>query len=224
MRRRGFVLGSTTAALMAFMYLPLLVVVLFAFNAGANLSWPPQGLSLRWFRLIFGEDAFVSGLLTSVRAAAFTAAVAGIVGTTAAFAFVRRPSRFMRWLETGSRLPVMLPPLFMGIALAVAMKTFSIDPSLLTITAGHVVATTPFVILIVAARLRNYDVAIEQAAHELGCVPADGAATNNSALDRALGDWGDGHRGCHLLRRGSHNHLHLGHPTDPAALRSVASA
>ena len=171
MRRRRFVLGSTTAALMAFMYLPLLVVVLFAFNAGANLSWPPQGLSLRWFRLISGEDAFVSGLLTSVRAAAFTAAVAGIVGTTAAFAFVRRPSRFMRWLETGSRLPVMLPPLFMGIALAVAMKTFSIDPSLLTITAGHVVATTPFVILIVAARLRNYDVAIEQAARDLGASP-----------------------------------------------------
>ena len=52
----------------------------------------------------------------------------------------------------------MMPPLFIGIALVAAMKTFAIDPSMYTIVAGHVIITTPFVILIVAARLRNYDV------------------------------------------------------------------
>jgi spermidine/putrescine transport system permease protein len=65
----------------------------------------------------------------------------------------------------------MLPPLFIGISLVAAMKTFAIDPSMWTIVAGHVIVTTPFVILILAARLRDYDVAVEQAARDLGATP-----------------------------------------------------
>ena len=171
MIRRSRVLTISAAALVVFIYLPLVVVVAFAFNGGANLNWPLHGFSLRWFRLIFGDEAFLSGLRTSASAALATAIVAGIVGTTAAFAFVRRPSRFSAWLESGSRLPVMLPPLFIGISLVAAMKTFAIDPSLATIIAGHVIITTPFVILIVGARLRNYDLAVEQAARDLGATP-----------------------------------------------------
>ncbi len=54
--------------LIVFLYLPLLVVVLFAFNAGSNLSWPIQGLSLRWFRLIFEDVNFRSALIASTEA------------------------------------------------------------------------------------------------------------------------------------------------------------
>jgi spermidine/putrescine transport system permease protein len=172
MIRRSPVLTASAVALIVFIYLPLVVVVAFAFNSGANLSWPLHGLSLRWFRLIFREEAFLSGLRTSAVAALSTALIAGIIGTTAAFTFVRRPSRFTAWLESGSRLPVMLPPLFIGISLVAAMKTFAIDPSLATIVAGHVIVTTPFVILIVGARLRNYDLAVEQAARDLGARPS----------------------------------------------------
>ena len=169
--RRSRALTWIAVLLMAFIYLPLVVVVVYGFNAGSNLSWPPQGASLRWFRLIFGDPLFRSGLLTSVWAATATAIVAGVIGTTAAFAITRRSSRITRWLESGSRLPVMLPPLFIGISLVAAMKTFAIDPSMFTIVAGHVIVTTPFVILIVASRLRNYDLAVEQAARDLGATP-----------------------------------------------------
>ena len=171
MIRRSPVLTASAVLLIVFIYLPLVVVVAFAFNSGANLSWPLHGLSVRWFRLIFREEAFLSGLRTSAVAALSTAVIAGLIGTTAAFTFVRRPSRFTAWLESGSRLPVMLPPLFIGISLVAAMKTFAIDPSLATIIAGHVIITTPFVILIVGARLRNYDLAVEQAARDLGATP-----------------------------------------------------
>jgi ABC-type spermidine/putrescine transport system permease subunit II len=169
--RRSRTLTWVAALLIAFIYLPLVVVVVYGFNAGSNLSWPPQGVSLRWFRLILGDPLFRSGLLTSVWAATATAIVAGAIGTAAAFAITRRSSRITRWLESGSRLPVMLPPLFIGISLVAAMKTFAIDPSMFTIVAGHVIVTTPFVILIVASRLRNYDVAVEQAARDLGATP-----------------------------------------------------
>jgi spermidine/putrescine transport system permease protein len=172
MRRRPLLLTVVVVALVVFIYLPLVVVVLYGVNSGANLSWPPHGFSLRWFRLIFGEVQFRSGLRTSAIAAIATAAVAGVVGTTAAFAITRRPSKLTRGLESGSRLPVMLPPLFIGISLVAAMKTFAIDPSMFTIVAGHVIVTTPFVVLIVAARLRNYDLEVEQAARDLGARPS----------------------------------------------------
>jgi ABC-type spermidine/putrescine transport system permease subunit II len=169
--RRPRLITAVAGVLVVFIYLPLVVVVVFAFNSGGNLSWPPHGVSLRWFRLIFGDELFRSGLTTSVWAATATALAAGLIGTLAAFALVRRSSRATRWLESGSRLPIMLPPLFIGIALVAAMKTFAIDPSMWTIITGHVIITTPFVILIVAARLRNYDVALEQAARDLGADP-----------------------------------------------------
>jgi spermidine/putrescine transport system permease protein len=171
MNRRPWILTGAAALLLLFIYVPLLVVVLYGFNGGSNLSWPPHGLSLRWFRLILSEDGFRSGLRASAIAASATAAVAVVTGSAAAFAIVRRPSRVTRWLESGSRLPVMLPPLFIGISLVAAMKTFAIDPSILTIVLGHVIVTTPFVILIVASRLRNYDLAVEQAARDLGARP-----------------------------------------------------
>jgi ABC-type spermidine/putrescine transport system permease subunit II len=156
MRRRSWVLTTVATLLLLFIYLPLLVVVLYGFNGGSNLSWPPQGFSLRWFRLIFGEQAFRSGLRVSATAALVTAAIAVAIGTAAAFAIARRSNRLTRWFESGSRLPVMLPPLFIGIALVAAMKTFAIDPSMLTIIAG---------------RLRNYDMTVEQAARDLGATP-----------------------------------------------------
>ena len=84
MIRRSSVLTISAAALVVFIYLPLVVVVVYAFNGGANLNWPLHGLSLRWFRLIFGDPAFLSGLRTSAAAALSTAIVAGVIGTTAA--------------------------------------------------------------------------------------------------------------------------------------------
>jgi spermidine/putrescine transport system permease protein len=172
MNRRPYVLRAIAVLLFVFIYLPLIVVVIYSLNAGSNLSWPPKGFSLRWFRFIFSEQAFRAGMITSAEAALATAVISGIIGTLAAFAITRRSSRPIRWLESGSRLPVMMPPLFIGIALVAAMKTFAIDPSMSTIIAGHVIISTPFVILIVAARLRNYDVAVEQAARDLGATPS----------------------------------------------------
>jgi spermidine/putrescine transport system permease protein len=169
--RRSRTLGALAWALMVFMYLPLVVVVVYGLNSGSGLSWPPQGVSLRWFRLILGDEAFRLGIESSFRAAVATAFIAGIIGTLAAFVITRRPSRGTRWLESGSRLPVMLPPLVIGISLVAAMKAFAIDPSIWTIIVGHLIITTPFVILIVAARLRSFDLSVEQAARDLGATP-----------------------------------------------------
>ena len=156
------------ALLMLLLFLPAVVVILFAFNSGSNLSWPIHGLGLRWFRFVFADPEFRAALRHTVTAAVWTAAVDVAIAATAAFAIVRHRSRWSDWLERTSRLPVLVPPLIMGLGLAAAMKWFGVDPSMTTIVAGHVVVTIPFVLLIVVSRLRDYDPHLDEAARDLG--------------------------------------------------------
>jgi ABC-type spermidine/putrescine transport system permease subunit II len=171
MRLRIPWMAVVTVLIILFLYLPLVVVVLYAFNSGSNLSWPPEGLSLRWFRNIFDTPEFRDSLLLSLRIGLIVALLSGIVGGTAALVFTRRRSWGTRLVEAASRLPVMLPPLFLGIALLVAMQAADVVPSLWSIVLAHVVIVVPYVIVIVAARLETFDLDLELAARDLGAGP-----------------------------------------------------
>lgn len=152
----------------AFLYLPLVVVIVYAFNGGSSLSWPIHGFSLRWFDQIFSDPTFRHAFLISLEAAALTALISSVVATMAGLAFARRRSRLFMALEGASIVPAMMPPLFIAIALFTAMDKFNISPSLLTIVAGHLIIVIPFVLVVVSARLRQFDVHLEWAARDLG--------------------------------------------------------
>ena len=104
------------------------------------------------------------------------------------------------------------------------MKTFAIDPSLATIIAGHVIITTPFVILIVGARLPELRPRGRAGGARSGDYPADGPATDHAPADRAVDPRCDGDLVRDLLRRGPDHQLHVGHAPDPAALRAFPHA
>jgi ABC-type spermidine/putrescine transport system permease subunit II len=166
-------LAVVAALLVGFLYAPLAVAVVFAFNSGSNLSVPLQGLSLRWFRAIFEDPGFSQAFMNSLQVALVTAGVAALIGTAASFVFVRRPSGPVAALEGLSRLPVMLPPLLIGVSLLTTMAAFAIIPSLATVTVGHLVLVIPYVIVVVVARLRTVDLELEQAARDLGARPLE---------------------------------------------------
>jgi spermidine/putrescine transport system permease protein len=163
-------------ALMAFLYAPLLVAALYGFNSGDNITWPPAGFSLRWFAEIFGERLFRVAFQTSLVAALWTSLVSCIVGAMAAFAFTRRDTLLSRSIESLARLPVMLPPLFIGIGLIVLMRVTGVSPSMVTIVLGHTLVVIPFVVLVVTSRLRTYDPELELAARDLGASPVQALA------------------------------------------------
>ncbi|OGO59566.1 MAG: hypothetical protein A2V85_06480 [Chloroflexi bacterium RBG_16_72_14] len=164
-------LAITCFVLIVFLYAPLLVATLYAFNSGNRLVWPPEGLSLRWFGHVFGDELFMKAFSTSMSAALITAVVSCSIGTIASLVFTRRSTRIARLVEALGRLPVMLPPLFIGIGFVALMKATTLSPSMTTIVAGHTIIVLPFVILIVAARLRTYEIEVEQAARDLGATP-----------------------------------------------------
>ncbi len=164
-------LAALTVALMLFLYAPLVIAVLYAFNGGSNLTWPPQGFSLQWFAEIFGDSEFRAALTVSFEAAIASSVLSTAIGTTAAFVFARRRSRVSRLVEGLARLPVMLPPLFIGVGLVALMAVLNFAPSLLTIIIGHTIVTVPFVVIVVMARLRTYETELELAARDLGADP-----------------------------------------------------
>ena len=85
-------LAIVTIGLMVFLYAPLAVAVLYAFNGSANLTWPPHGFSTRWFQRIFEDDLFRAAFIVSIEAALLSSVISTFLGTTAAFVFVRRRS------------------------------------------------------------------------------------------------------------------------------------
>jgi ABC-type spermidine/putrescine transport system permease subunit II len=161
-------LALVAVLLMLFLYAPLIIAVMYGFNDSRSLVWPPRGFSLRWFINIFQDAAFRTAFMNSFIAAVVTAVVATVIGTAAAFAFTRLRTRTSRSTEAMGRLPVMLPPIFIGIGFVALMRLTSSTPSMLTIIGGHVIIALPWAILVVAARLRTMEPEIELAARDLG--------------------------------------------------------
>ena len=157
--------------LIAFLYLPVAVVVLFAFNGGSNLSWPIQGLSLRWFYLIFNDVSFRSAFLASVEASLIVAVLSVTISTAASMLFTRRPSRVSVPCRSSRCLPAMMPPLFIAVSLFTAMAYLDIRPGMPMIVLGQLVVTLPFVLTVIDARLQRFDTDLEAAARDLGAGP-----------------------------------------------------
>jgi len=164
-------LAIVSAAILLFLFAPLAVATVYAFNSGSSLSWPIQGFSFRWFEKMVADRAFRGSIILSFQAALATALLATFIGTLAAFAFSRYRTRTASSAQALGRLPAMLPPLFIGIGFVVLMRLASLSPGFLMIVAGHTIVATPWVILVVLARLRTYDVELEDAARDLGASP-----------------------------------------------------
>jgi spermidine/putrescine transport system permease protein len=157
----------------AFLYLPVLLLALFSFNKSAAGNLPFTGFTLKWYSDLFRDYLVIDAFKNSLLVAAITALVSTVVGTAAAFSLVRSHVRFAEFLRVFFVLPMMIPGLLIGIALLVFFSSLlSLPLSLGTVIVGHVIMTTPFVLLVVATRLVGFDRRLEWAAADLGANPA----------------------------------------------------
>jgi spermidine/putrescine transport system permease protein len=167
--RRGDVVAIAFVALvLAFLFLPVAIVVLFSFNDASSTSLPFRGFSVRWYEAAFANELFVTSLKNSVIVALSAAAITGTIGTVASFGLTRRRSRLLDAFSVFVTTPLILPGLFLGVALLAFFDFVNLRRSLVTVVIGHAVITLPFVVLIVNARLLNFDRSIEDAARDLG--------------------------------------------------------
>jgi spermidine/putrescine transport system permease protein len=156
----------------AFLYTPVLLLAFFSFNKSAAGNLPFTGFTFKWYGDLFRDYLVIDAFKNSLLVAAATSLVSTIIGTAAAFALVRTRLRFSEFLRVFFVLPMMIPGLLIGFALLVFFASLlRLSLSLETVVIGHVVMTTPFVVLVVATRLAGFDRRLEWAAADLGANP-----------------------------------------------------
>ncbi len=155
-----------------FLYVPVLLLALFSFNESAAGNLPFTGFTLKWYTALFRDYQVIDAFKNSLLVGSITSLLATLIGTAAAFPLVRASIRFKEYLRIVFILPIMIPGLLIGIALLIFFASLlNISLSLSTVIVGHVVMTTPFVVLVVAARLVDFDRRLEWAAADLGANP-----------------------------------------------------
>jgi ABC-type spermidine/putrescine transport system permease subunit II len=163
--------AAVTAAALLFLALPLAVVALFSFHETAALSFPFTGFSLRWYAEVLGSAEFRGAVARSAVVASAVAAATLVLGSAAAYGLSRTTSRLRAPLALLFFLPVTLPGLFLGLSLLVFFARVDLKLSLLTVAVGHFVYVLPYFLLIVKAALDRMDMALEEAAADLGASP-----------------------------------------------------
>lgn len=154
--------------IMAFLFAPVVLVVLFSFNSAPSTSFPIDGLSLRWYEQLSHSSVFWTALKNSLVAAGATIVIALITGTAAALALARHRSRLLDAMSALIVAPLVIPGLFLGLALFAFFNKLGVGLSLTTVIVGQVLVTIPLVVLVVNARLANTDTAMLEAARDLG--------------------------------------------------------
>jgi spermidine/putrescine transport system permease protein len=160
------------ALVLAFLYLPIVLLVIFSFEDSDAVGLPVRALSTKWYEGIPGNDQLTGAIVTSVLVAAVVACAATLVGTMAAFPLVRARVRWPNAARVLVTMPIMFPGVLIGVGLLIFLAGFlHLELSLLTVVAGHLLLTLPFVVLIVSARLQGFDRRLEWAAADLGASP-----------------------------------------------------
>ncbi len=159
------------ALLVLFLVSPLALLVLFSFTDGGMAAFPIRGLTLRWWGQMFADPAFRAAFANSLVIGVAAAAASAVVGTLAALGLARLPARRARLLMTGLALPLMLPPLVLGVALLSFYVALGLPLGRVTVVLSHLLFTLPFVVLVVYARLEAFDLRVVESARDLGASP-----------------------------------------------------
>ena len=169
--RPHFLLIVVAALVYLFLMLPLVIVVGAALSDTTYLTFPPQGLSLRWFENIFEISAFRRTIITSLQIALLGTLIALLIGIPAAYALNRFRIELPKWLGTLFVLPILVPEIVFGFAL---LKSFTVGtgaPIFLSLLIGHTLIVLPYVVRVISASLASFDFSIEEAAISLGSAP-----------------------------------------------------
>jgi putative spermidine/putrescine transport system permease protein len=170
-RTSNLMLRVWVVLVLAFLFVPIAIVILYAFNSSNVQSWPMKGLSTRWFSVAWHDPQVRSSLWLSIKAGLLATAVAVVLGSAAAigvhkFRFFGREAVSLFLV-----LPLALPGIITGIALNSAFSFAGIDLSLLTIVIGHATFCIVVVYNNVVARLRRVSGSLVEASMDLGARP-----------------------------------------------------
>ncbi|MEO9457554.1 MAG: ABC transporter permease subunit [Roseobacter sp.] len=152
----------------AFLYLPMLILVIYSFNESKLVTvW--AGFSTKWYGELLGNEAFLEAAWVTLKVAVFSSSIATVLGTIAAYTLVRGGRFFGRTLFSGMiYAPLVMPEVITGLSLLLLFIGIGLDRGVMTIVLAHTTFSMCFVSVVVSSRLVTFDRSLEEAARDLG--------------------------------------------------------
>jgi len=161
---------TVTVVFFAWLYLPILAVILFSFNSVKSLA-TFQGFSTRWYSDFFHDSSLITSLTASLAIATVAAIGSLVLGTMLALGLERIRSRSGRAIGAVTLLPLVTPEIVTGVAALLFFTGLGMKLSLVTVTLAEITFSIAYVTVIVRGRLASMSPEVEEAARDLGCTP-----------------------------------------------------
>jgi spermidine/putrescine transport system permease protein len=161
-------LGATYAVLLAFLYLPILLLFLFSFSTNRGLTFPIDGLTLDRYGAVLENRQMLNAARNSLIVGSFSATIATAMGLAVGIAATRLQFRGRRLLVGLAAAPLLIPYVVLAVGLFLMFNLIDVPRGIVTVTAAHSVIALPYAVLILLARLVGLDPALEDAAMDLG--------------------------------------------------------
>ena len=162
---------SYTIAYLVFLYAPIVLLPIFAFNDSKVIAFPLQGFTTSWFKEMW-EDVT---LWNAVRNSMTISISVAVISTTLGLFAARASTRFKFPAKAGIMglimLPLVLPEMIVAMSMLVVLLAVGIELSIFTIILGHVLICTPFAVAILSSAFQSLDNSLEEAAYDLGETP-----------------------------------------------------
>jgi len=163
-------LQAYSLAVYVFLYAPILVLIVFSFNAAEQTAtW--GGFTTRWYGVLWENQQVWDAAWNSMRVAVGTTVLATVLGTAAALGLRSAPKNVLAIANPLLLLPIILPEVVMAVSLLGLFGALGVGLSFFTVWFAHVVFSTSYVVVVVRARLSGMDYALEEASADLGATP-----------------------------------------------------
>jgi spermidine/putrescine transport system permease protein len=156
--------------IVAYLFVPIIVVIIFSFNSSSSLS-SLDGLSFRWYHTFANDDTVTKPLVASLEIAAISMVVATVLGTLLAFGLTRARGRISGTANVFMLAPLITPEIVTGVGLLLLFSQIGTTLSLTTVALGHITFSISYVTVIVRSRLAKFNPEVEEAAMDLGAGP-----------------------------------------------------
>ncbi|ATG47022.1 spermidine/putrescine ABC transporter [Celeribacter ethanolicus] len=155
-----------------FLYAPIFLLPLFAFNSSTVIAFPLTSFTTEWFTTLLTLTEMHGALLNSLKIALTSAVLATILGIFAAMAATRYTFPGQKGIMGFIMLPLVLPEIIVAVSLLIVILRMGFDTGAWSVIAGHTLICTPFAIAILQSAFASLDPSLEEAAYDLGETPA----------------------------------------------------
>lgn len=155
-------------AVLAFLLLPLIVVIPISFSPSTVLHFPPAGLSWRWYEDFFSDDRWINAAWLSIRVGVSVSIVSTLIGMLAAVALTRFITLGKGLMRSLVLSPLIVPLIITSVGVYYVMSELGMNSTFQGILVGHTVLALPYSVIIIESALRGYDVTLDEAAVSLG--------------------------------------------------------